>query len=44
LRETLEAFQAWNAVPAGTAGQMPPINAVWNAIAADLWLEHAFGA
>jgi asparagine synthase (glutamine-hydrolysing) len=44
LRETLEAFRAWNAAPAGTGGQLPPINAVWNAIAADLWLEHAFGA
>jgi asparagine synthase (glutamine-hydrolysing) len=44
LRQTLEAFRAWNAAPAGTGGQMPPVNAVWNAIAADLWLEHAFGA
>jgi asparagine synthase (glutamine-hydrolysing) len=44
LGATLAAFRSWNAAPAGTAGQMPPINAVWNAIAADLWLEHAFGA
>jgi asparagine synthase (glutamine-hydrolysing) len=43
LRETLAAFKAWNQA-AAAGGQMPAINAVWNAIAADLWLEHAFGA
>jgi asparagine synthase (glutamine-hydrolysing) len=43
LEEYQAAHVAWR--QAGTADKVPtvPYSPVWNAIAIDLWLEHAFG-